>query len=36
VIPDSTVTSHTNNIFDKLQAASRSEAIRRAREMQLL
>jgi LuxR family maltose regulon positive regulatory protein len=36
VVAVSTVKSHTNSIFGKLQVASRSEAIRRAREMQLV
>ena len=36
VVAVSTVKSHTNSIFGKLQVASRSEAILRAREMHLL
>ena len=36
VVAVSTIKSHTNSIFGKLQVASRSEAIQRAREMHLL
>jgi ATP/maltotriose-dependent transcriptional regulator MalT len=36
VIALSTVKSHTNSIFGKLQVTSRREAIVRARELQLL
>ena len=36
VIAISTVKTHTNSIFGKLQVTSRTQAIARAREMQLL
>ena len=36
VVAISTVKSHTNSIFGKLEVTSRSEAILRAREMHLL
>ena len=36
VIAVSTVKSHTNSTFGKLQVTSRSEAVVRTREMQLL
>ena len=36
VIAISTVKTHTNSIFGKLQATSRTQAIARARDLQLL